>query len=183
MAYSYSWKPDHAVPTQASHVKVVNTADGSNAALSTAVSVSGGTISFAVTNPGTYTILVNPSSELGQQKTFSVNSSAGTGTPTVAAGSNAGTTPPAPTLAAGSTDAKGKINFGTGATPAAGNMVVVTFSNAYSAAPVVIATMATALGAGLYVTNVTTTGFTVGLQTAPAASQSVGTYAVNYQVL
>lgn len=46
--------------------------------------------------------------------------------PTLAAGANAGTTPPSPVLGTGSTDGRGAITFGTGTTPAAGAMVTVT---------------------------------------------------------
>lgn len=182
MPYPYSWKPDRMVPSNANQVKVLD-ANGNAATLSTAVSVSSGTVSFATTNPGTYTVVVNGSSDHEVSKTYTTNTTAGTGTPTAAAGSNAGTTPPAPVVVAGSTDSRGRITFGSGATPAAGNMVVVTFSNPYAAAPYVLATLGTANGVGLYITNVTTSGFTVGLSTAPAASQANTTYAVNYQVL
>lgn len=181
MPYPHSWTPDRMVPTNANQVKVLD-ANGNAATLSTPVAVSSGNITFATTNPGTYRVVVNGSSDHEVSKTFTVNSTAGTGTPTAAAGSNAGTTPPAPVVVAGSTDTRGRITFGTGATPAAGNMAVVTFSNPYSVAPYVFATMNSAVGTGLYITSVTTTGFTIGLSTAPTASQANTTYAVNYQV-
>lgn len=95
-------------------------------------------------------------------------------TPTAAAGANAGTTPPAPVVTSGDTDMRGNITFGTGATPAAGAMVVVTFANAWLNAPFVMVTPKnTATQAlGLYVTGVSTTGFTLSCTTAPAASQA-----------
>jgi|SRR5215217_5791613 len=181
MPYPYSWTPEHGVPTNANQVTVTNL-DGTAATLSTAVAVSSGTITFATTNPGTYKVAVRPSSDIGVEKQFTVNSSAGTGTPTVAAGANAGTTPPAPVLVAGSNDSRGRVTFGTGATPAAGAMVAVTFSNPFSVAPYVFATQGTATGTGAYVSNVTTTGFTFGFTTAPTASQANTVYAFNYHV-
>lgn len=181
MPYPISWTPDHAVPTNANQVTVTNV-DGSAATLSTAVTVNSGTITFATTNPGTYVVSLKASSDLGISKTFSVNSTAGTGTPTVAAGANAGTAPPAPVLVAGSNDSRGRVTFGTGATPAAGAMVVVTFSNPYQTAPFVVASQGTVTGSGAFVSNVTTTGFTFGFATAPAASQANTVYAFNYQV-
>ncbi len=181
MPYPYTWSPSQNAPTAANQVSVTN-ADGTAATLSTAVAVNSGTITFATTNPGTYNVIVKTGSETVTQKQFTANSTAGTGAPTVAAGANAGTTPPAPVLVAGSTDARGRVTFGTGATPAAGAMVVVTFSNAYSTAPIVVATQGTAVGAGAYVASVSTTGFTFGFTTAPTASQANTVYAFNYQV-
>jgi hypothetical protein len=100
------------------------------------------------------------------------------------AGSNAGTSPPAP-VSTGATDARGNITFGTGTTPAAGNMVVVTFGTAYAAAPVVLLTEKNAATALLktFVAAVSTTAFTVALQAAPAASQANTVYAFGYQVV
>ncbi len=181
MPYPYSWTPEHVVPTNANQVTVTNRADGAPATLSTAVSVSSGTVSFATTNPGSYVVNV---SEAGRStsKHFSVNTNSAASTPVVAAGANAGTTPPAPALDAGSTDLKGRVRFGTGATPAAGAMVTVTFSNPVSSTPLVYATLSTAGGAAVSVSNVSTTGFTINFLTAPTASQALGTYAVTYKV-
>jgi hypothetical protein len=182
MPYPYSWTPEQGVPTNASQVTVSNV-DGSAATLSTAVAVNSGTITFATTNPGTYIVSARTSSDLGISKQFTVNSSAGAGTPTVAAGANAGTTPPVPVLVAGSNDSRGRVTFGTGATPAAGAMVTVTFSNPYAAIPFVIVAQGTATGSGaIYVSNVTAAGFTVGFTTAPTASQANTVYGFNYQV-
>lgn len=182
MPYPYSWTPDHNAPTNANQVTVTNL-DGTAATLSTAVAVNSGTITFAVTNPGTYRVSTKPSSDMGMSKQFTVNSSAGTGTPAVAAGANAGTAPPTPVLVAGSNDSRGRVTFGTGTTPAAGAMVTVTFSNPFSVAPYVFATQGTATGAGAFVSNVTTTGFTFGFTTAPTASQANTVYAFNYHTV
>lgn len=105
--------------------------------------------------------------------------------PTAAAGSNAGTSPPAPVVAATSSDLRGTLTFGTGTTPAAGNQVVVTFNSAYGAAPVVdlIAGNALTAALNLFVTAVGTGGFTVGTQGAPAASQANTVYSVGFQVI
>lgn len=103
-------------------------------------------------------------------------------TPTAAAGANAGTGPPAPVLT-GCTDMAGQITFGTGTSPAAGSMVVVTFQTAYANAPKVVLTPINTATASktLFVTSTTTT-FTVSLVTAPSASQGNTIYGFNYQV-
>jgi hypothetical protein len=107
------------------------------------------------------------------------------GGPAVAAAAGAGTAPPAPTLAAGSSDARGTVNWGTGTTPAAGAQVAVTFAAPYAVAPTVILQPANAATAALgnYVTGVSTTGFSVALGSAPAASQAAGTYSDAYHVV
>jgi len=107
-----------------------------------------------------------------------------TGVPTAAAGTGAGATPPAPAVVAGSTDGAGQISFGSGTTPAVGSMVDVTFQNPYAMAPTVVATAANSgtPSRQVYITNVTTAGFSVGFGAAASASQTVGTYRVNYRV-
>ena len=112
--------------------------------------------------------------------------------PTAAAGANAGGSPPAPVVTAGSNDARGALTFGTGTTPAAGAQAVVTFANPYLplgaqeplASPVVMLnSLNTATQAlGLYVSSLTPTGFTVSCTTAPAASQGNTVYSVQYVV-
>jgi hypothetical protein len=104
-------------------------------------------------------------------------------TPGAAAGSNAGTSPPSPVIAGD--DTAGGVTFGTGTTPAAGNMVVVTFAAAYATAPTVMLTPRNAATATLdrYVTSVGTGGFTIAFATAPAASQANTVYSMGYQVL
>lgn len=103
---------------------------------------------------------------------------------TAAAGANAGTTPPSPLVATGSTDTRGSLTFGTGTTPAAGAQAVVSFANAYVAAPFVMLTPLNAATAALqpYVTSVGTGGFTIAFGVAPAASQANTVYAVGYRV-
>lgn len=103
----------------------------------------------------------------------------------VAAGANNGTSPPAPTLLSASSDTQGQASIGSGTGPAAGAQAVVTFANAFTAAPVVVITAANAATSALqpYVTTVGTGAFTVAFNVAPAASQSTGTYLVNYHVL
>ncbi len=105
--------------------------------------------------------------------------------PTAAAGANAGTGPPAPVVAAASSDARGSLTFGTGTAPAAGAQVVVTFHQAYAAAPFVVISPANDAAAALapYVSSISTTGFTISTHTAPAASQANTTYAFQFQVL
>jgi hypothetical protein len=104
-------------------------------------------------------------------------------TPSAAAGSNAGTSPPAPVIAGD--DTAGGVTFGTGTTPAAGNMVVVTFAVAYAAAPTVSLTPRNAATAALndYVTSVGTGGFTIAFASAPAASQANTVYSMGFHVV
>jgi len=104
---------------------------------------------------------------------------------TAAAGANAGTGPPAPVVS-GATDRRGTVTFGTGTTPAAGAMVVLTFLSAYAAAPATIhltpRNAATAALGVAYATAITANGFTISVPTAPAASQANTTYAYSYTV-
>ena len=65
------------------------------------------------------------------------------GTISGAAGANAGTGPPTPVMTAGSSDTQGQVTFGTGTSAVAGSMAVITFSTAYTAAPIVVVTAAT----------------------------------------
>jgi hypothetical protein len=103
---------------------------------------------------------------------------------TAAAGANAGTTPPAPVVT-GSTDVRGLITWGTGTGPAAGDMVDVTFPTAWAAAPYVTVTPINAATAALlpYVPATTTTGFSINVQAAPAASQANTVYGVQFHVV
>lgn len=108
-----------------------------------------------------------------------------TGTaPGVAAGANNGTTPPAPTDV-GANDSRGVVLFGSGATPAAGAQVVVSFAVAYAAAPVVVLTAGNAAtqALGLFVSSVGTGGFTVSTVSAPTASQAATVYSVAFQAI
>lgn len=105
--------------------------------------------------------------------------------PSAAAGANAGGSPPAPVVVGGSNDIRGQITFGTGTAPAAGAMVAVTFATAYSAAPFVLVSPSNAQAASLQIcaVSVSTTGFTLSTNDAPAASQANTTYAFNYWVI
>lgn len=166
----------------------------------------GQTQAYLNMNPGLifpisgFTMIVAPPSSLTGQRTITIpdvgmspsfvllqrNGSA----PTAAAGANAGTSPPSPVVTAGSTDSRGNTTWGTGTTPAAGAQVVVTFNTPWAAAPIVIL-METTLAThnttsncgGVYVTNVTTTAFTVNCQQAPAASQGNTVFGVNWLAL
>ena len=110
---------------------------------------------------------------------------AGPNNPAAAAGSNAGGSPPSPVVATGANDTRGSVTGGTGTSPAAGNLIVVTFGQAYASAPIVSITPANAAAAALlpYVTAVSTTGFTIAIQGAPAASQANTVYGFNWQVI
>lgn len=109
-------------------------------------------------------------------------------TPLVAAGGQAGGSPPAPSVPAGTNDDSGVIGFGTGTLPAAGVMVAVTFAAAWvvpgGGAPHIVLTeqnLATK-NLGLFVTGTSPTGFNVSCVNAPAASQGNTTYQFCYQV-
>lgn len=104
--------------------------------------------------------------------------------PTLAVLANNGTTPPAPVLAADATDHRGTLTFGSGATPAVGGQVSVTFSRPFSAPPVVVLSPTTGASASRapYPANVTATGFNVNLNTVPNASQVATTYGIAYHV-
>lgn len=109
-------------------------------------------------------------------------------TVTAAAGANAGASPPAPVVTAGSTDTRGSLTFGTGASPAAGAEAVVTFSSAgvaYASAPVVVIAAKNAATAALqpYVSAISASSFTVSFGSAPAASQANTTYSIAYFVI
>lgn len=104
--------------------------------------------------------------------------------PTAAAGANAGTSPPAPVVAATSRRGRGSVTFGTGTTPAAGAQLVVTFAVAIGSTPVVtLAARNSATAAlGLYISAASSTAFTVSTTSAPAASQANTVYSIDYIV-
>ena len=107
-----------------------------------------------------------------------------TAAPTAAAGANAGGSPPAPVVNAASNDMRGSLTFGTGTTPALGDLCDVTFAAAYGAAPFVKLTPTTAAAAALqwYVTA-TTGGFVIHSGTAPTASQANTVYGFTWEVI
>jgi hypothetical protein len=113
-----------------------------------------------------------------------IYSSSQTTPPVCAAGTNAGGTPPAPVVTK-ATDVAGQITFGTGTAPAAGDMVDVTFNRAYGTQPyIVLSAMNGATAAlGPYVRSPASTGFSVGFDSAPAASQANTVYAVSWIVV
>lgn len=106
--------------------------------------------------------------------------------PTLAAGSNNGTTPPVPQAISGANDARGKISFGSGTSPAIGNQVVVTFASgtAYVNTPTIFLEEQDSgtKALNLYPTNVTATGFTIASTVAPTASKANTFYNVAYRV-
>ncbi|MEJ0072740.1 MAG: right-handed parallel beta-helix repeat-containing protein [Candidatus Saccharibacteria bacterium] len=115
-----------------------------------------------------------------------LNGSVYNGPTSVAAGANAGTSPPAPVFVANmsSTDDSGQINFGSGSSPAIGAQVVVVFQTPYGVTPKVLMSPLNSVTAALqcYISSVSTTGFTVSTLVAPAASQSVTKYLLDYAV-
>jgi hypothetical protein len=111
-----------------------------------------------------------------------------TSTPTAAAGSSAGTTPPAPVVTAGSSALRGRITFGTGSgSPGTADYVTVTFGTAYATAPytvmVTASNQATAVKQPYLQTVPSTTAFKIGLGVAGAASQANTVYSVDYLVI
>lgn len=116
-----------------------------------------------------------------QQDTADVSSAS----PSAVAGANNGGSPPAPTMVAGSSDDRGQINFGSGSAAAAGAQVVVSFAEGYPTTPMAIslsAFNAASQALGLFVSSVTSSGFTISSVNAPAASQVVGTFIAGYVV-
>lgn len=103
--------------------------------------------------------------------------------PTVAAGANNGTSPPGPT--ASGNDSRGSVGFGSGASPAAGAQVAVTFATPFSTPPTVVLTAQNAAtqALGLFVAAVTANGFTISCGSAPGASQALGTYAASFAAI
>lgn len=108
----------------------------------------------------------------------------GGGTPVITMGAAAGTSPPASVLAAGSNDSRGSVTVGTGTSPTTGNLITVSYSAALPAAPVVMITETTTAAAALNPAVVTsfTTGFTVAVGTAPAASQAGTVYGFSWSI-
>jgi hypothetical protein len=108
------------------------------------------------------------------------------GAPVLAALTANGTTPPSPTFSStGGTDVRGIVRFGSGTSPSSGDQISVTFSNAYSNAPIVMITPQNAATAalGLYVSSVSTTGFNIAAQNASTASQSGTTYSASFIII
>lgn len=106
--------------------------------------------------------------------------------PALAALTDNGTTPPSPTFSSiGGTDVRGFVKFGSGSSPSAGDQISITFTKAYSDAPIVVVSPQNAATAalGLYVSSIATTGFKVATQNAPSASQSGATYGAAFTVI
>jgi len=97
---------------------------------------------------------------------------------TAAAGSAAGTGPPAPVVSAGPDNQSGLITFGTGMAPSAGQMVTVTFGTPFESTPqvAVVPYNGASTGLGLFSAVLTSTGFEVDCQNAPLASEGSAFY-------
>lgn len=110
----------------------------------------------------------------------------GTLVPAAAAGSGAGTSPPAPVVTQGSTDLAGTITFGTGTGPSGGTLVTVTFGRAWvipggGAMHVVLTPNNSATAAlTIFASGKNPTAFSLSSVTTPAASQSNSTYSFDY---
>lgn len=103
---------------------------------------------------------------------------------TAVAGSAAGGSPPVP-IFTGCTDQRGVITFGTGTAPSAGAMVVITFGAAWGATPILSIDAGNGPTALLspYSTGTSTTGVTIALAVAPAASQANTIYSVSFATI
>ncbi len=164
---------------------------------------SSGNFSMTVVKPGLYHIVaqsvINSSAwywtgnimpdnfaNLGDLTTASHLIAKGPATiPIVAAQVANGTTPPAPVIVTGTNDNRGNITFGSGATPAAGAQIVVTFGKPFTTTiPTINLTPTTAatIALGLYISARTLTSFTVAAATAPTASQAATIYGLAYIV-
>jgi hypothetical protein len=91
---------------------------------------------------------------------------------------------PAPVLSTDANDRRGTLTFGSGATPVVGSQVIVTFSRAFNRTPTAILTPTTggAASRAPYITAISTTSMTIGLNSVPAASQAATTYGVAFSV-
>lgn len=109
----------------------------------------------------------------------------------LAAGTNAGGSPPTPVLSSDSGDGYGSLTFGTGTAPAAGAQVVLTLGAYYNSsvdAPAtvccIVAPLNTATGAlGPWSAVCTTHAVTFECAVAPSASQANTTYALSYRLV
>jgi hypothetical protein len=100
----------------------------------------------------------------------------------IAAAAGAGSSPPTPTLQSLASDAQGQVNMGTGTSPTSGSQATITFGTAFGSAPVIVLSPVNAATAALqpYVSSASASSFNIAFAVAPAASQSAGTYVVNY---
>jgi hypothetical protein len=100
-------------------------------------------------------------------------------TPTITAGSGAGTSP---TVSISGNDITGTISITTGTSPAASTLATITFSTAYGTAPNVLLTPVGSVSASIQYNlgSSSTTNFTLNTGTAPAAST---TYTYKYFVI
>lgn len=107
-----------------------------------------------------------------------------TGTPTPTAGANAGTSPPTPTMLAGSTDRRGVVYVGTGTGAAAGELVTIAFSRTLDTAPFAVKVWqaSSSIPGTLASFGWSTTGFGIRCSNA-ASSQAVGTYRFGYELI
>jgi hypothetical protein len=105
-----------------------------------------------------------------------------TTTVTAAAGTGAGTSPPAPAVGTSPTASpvRGSVTWGTGTATSAAAQVAVTYGATLPSVPVVTVSPTTTATATLntFVTSVTATGFTVSCQVAPTASQGATVFGV-----
>ena len=107
-----------------------------------------------------------------------------------AAGAALGTSPPTPVMTTASNDERAIIKFGSGATPTTGTALTFTLAGNYSSTldgegfvtPFLAPLNAATAALGLYIVSVTGQSIVLGVTTAPAASQAVGTYQVAVKV-
>jgi hypothetical protein len=102
----------------------------------------------------------------------------GNGSPTLAVQTAAGTGATA-SVTSGGSDTSGQITVTAGTSPASGALVNVTFANAYAVSPrsIQLTSSSGAAASGqAYISAKSTTGFTISLVNAPAASASLSWY-------
>lgn len=108
----------------------------------------------------------------------------GVPTATAVGASGAGTSPPAPIVAATAADYRGTVTFGTGTSAAAGTILFVTFAQAYQVAPTVVLSPRNFVTQqlGLFVQGTSTTSFSVTAANTPASSQANTVYQFDWIV-
>lgn len=152
------------------------------------VHITGGTnnlsASGVATNSGTAISGTPASSESMNFRHLAINPTM-SAAPSASAGAQAGTSPPAPVVAASSRDVRGSATFGTGGSATAGELCVIDFNSSYAIPPVVVISPANAATAALlpYVAGADETGFGVSTQVAPSSSQAATKYAFNWAVI
>jgi hypothetical protein len=102
------------------------------------------------------------------------------GTPSIAAGAAAGTSPTV-AVVAGSNDTRGRVNITMGTSPGTGVLATVTFASPYTVSPASLVITPATAQAGVnavqvYVSSLSTTGFVLSVNVAGTATNVHGYY-------